>query len=521
MKPNRKIAIILLLVVFLPAVFFSVYEIGSLNENERIIEETYNTQLEGILWSVNQYSQDVARSWSETMNNLITNPKQDLTSSLREFSQSNPSMKGVFYITDTSYKQIEIISPDYSLSAVSQRKIIEKLLRENSRKINKLYLYISGGYRKIEAFSTIESPNLSYFAFVADNYHGRRILCGMIVNAKDFVNQILSPKIQETVQGQFIINVRNEAYGQTIYKSDTTSTKKMSQVKPLWLLPDYKLGISYKGKTTKDMVRDRAYLNFALIVLLDILFFTGIWFVFRSIKTEMQLSQMRADFISNVSHEIRTPLALISVYIETILLGRSKPEKLNEYHQIIYQETNNLTSIVNKILNFSRIEEKKYKYHFAPLDVNEIVSNVLQRFDYHLKNKNFEVKVNLMPQLPQISADKEALFEVLMNLVDNAIKYSKEEKFLSIETGIDKNSLFIVISDKGIGIPESEQQFVFDKFFRVTDEAVQGERGSGLGLAIVKHIIESHGGKISLTSEFGKGSSFRMEFPLAIRKKSK
>ena len=321
---------------------------------------------------------------------------------------------------------------------------------------------------------------------------------------------------QAVVEDQFIISVRNETKNRTIYVSEPGGSEKMSQVKPLWLLPDYKIGIIYKGRTIKQLVRERAYLNFALILLLDILLVAGVWFVFRSFSAEIKLSQMRADFISNVSHELRTPLALMSVYIETILLGRVKNEKLTEYYNVIHQETNRLTNIINKILNFSRLEEKKYKFVFQRVDLNQVIEKSLQRFEYHFKNQNFEISINFEKNIPAINGDEEALFELFLNLIDNAIKYSKDEKFIGVETGFDKNRVWVHFTDKGIGIPENDQKYIFDKFFRVIDGEKQGVRGSGLGLSIVKNIMESHSGSISLASEHGKGTTFQLVFPISI-----
>jgi two-component system, OmpR family, phosphate regulon sensor histidine kinase PhoR len=512
MMKNRKIGIILLLVIFLPALFFSVYEIGSLNQNEKIIEEIYSNQLEVILSSVNQYSQDVASNWSINMNNVITTPQHNLYTALRHFSLNNPSMKGVFYITDSSCNNIEVVLQDYSLHVTDLQNTIKGILRENTRNINRLYGFIEKGYRKIESLYSSNTPNLAYFVFIGNDYNGNKIFCGMIIDAKGFVNQVLSPKIQAIIEERFIISVIDDQRNRSVYVSEPTHVKRLSKVKPLWLLPHYKLGIIYKGRTIEQLVRERTYLNFSLIILLDILFLTGTWYVFRSIKTQIQLAQMRADFISNVSHEIRTPLALISVYIETILLGRLKNEKLQEYYQIIYQETNRLTDIVNKILNFSKIEEKKYNYNFTEININDIIENVLLRFDYHLKNKNFQVEVHLSPALPAIRGDREALFEVFMNLVDNAIKYSKDEKFIGLATKQEGTKIIAELTDKGIGIPESEQNYIFDKFFRVSNGDVQNIRGSGLGLAIVKHIMDSHNATINLFSIPGKGSTFKLTF---------
>jgi two-component system, OmpR family, phosphate regulon sensor histidine kinase PhoR len=517
MMKKRRIVIILLLVVFLPAIFFSVYEIGSLNRNEKILQEIYSNQLDAIIFSVNLYSEDVASHWATNVNNIFANAQNDLNASLKSFTFNNSSIKGVFYIPDTAYEELNVILQDYSINSFGQQTAIKHVLNDNAKTIKKLFQYIKVGYRKIEAFNSSNASTLSYFVFIADNYRGHKVLCGIIVDAHTFVKQVLSPKIQAIVEDRFIISVMDEhKNNEVIYVSEQNKVHRMSKVKSLWLLPKFKLGIIDKSKTIEQSVRERTYVNLALIVLLDLLFLTGTWYVFRSIKTQIQLAQMRADFISNVSHEIRTPLALISVYIETILLGRLKSEKLQEYYQIIYQETNRLTGIVNKILNFSRIEEKKYNYTFTLINLNEIAESVLQRYDYHLKNKNFEIHKELTPNLPSINGDKEALYEVIMNLIDNAIKYSNDEKFISIKTSKDEGKVILEVADKGIGIPENQQKFVFDKFFRVTEGEVQSVRGSGLGLAIVKHIMEGHKANITLNSVQGKGSSFKLIFPSVV-----
>lgn len=520
MKINRKIGIILLLVIILPAIFFSVYQIGSLNQNEKIIEEIYNNQLDVILSSVNRYSDDVASSWAFKMNNYFSSPQLNLYNSLHQYIKNNPSMKGVFYCNDSSYKNIEVVLRDYNLSILNQQEIISGILAEHAKKINKLYINLRGGWRKIEPFSSPRSSNLLYFVFIADNYQGNKTLCGMIVDVQEFVNQVLSPKIQAIVQESFIISVLKNKEKKIIYTSEPIKYNQVSHIKPLWLLPDLTLGIIFKGRTIEQLVRDRTYLNFIMILLLDVLFLLGTWFVFRSIKNEVQLAKMRADFISNVSHEIRTPLSLILLYIETIMLGRIKPGKLNYYYQIIHQETGRLIGIVNKILNFSKIEEKKFKYNFSPVNLNEVVEVIMERYNYHLTNNDFTISVNLEPELPLINGDRDALFEVMVNLIDNVIKYSKQDRYINVETYSNNGNISISISDRGIGIPETQQKYVFDKFFRVADIEVQNVKGSGLGLTIVKNIVESHYGHISVTSNPGKGTTFKLDFPKLNTKES-
>jgi two-component system phosphate regulon sensor histidine kinase PhoR len=516
-KNNKKLGIILLLAVSLPALFFSVYEIGSLSQSEEIIGEIYNNQLDVILSSVNQYSSDEASSWAYSFNNILStqpNPK----ASIEKYLNNYPSIKGFFYTKDTAYEVIELSVKDEMIKKVSEQQIIiQQLLKQNKQKTNKLFGYFKGGYRKIEPLSSGRAKGLVYFIFVARDYSRQPFICGMIINTEEFVIQVLAPKIQSMVKESFIIHILNG--NKSIYSSESASSNQLSIKKNLWLLPDLKLGIVYKGRTIQQLVRDRTMLNFGLIIIIEILFLIGTWYVFRSFKTELQLARMRSDFISNVSHEIRTPLALISLYIETILLGRHKPEKTNEYHQIIYQETNRLTAIVNKILNFSKIEEKKYQYNFTQINLNELLEVVMERFDYHLKNSGFDVNINTDKKLPNTTGDREALIEVLINLIDNAIKYSTTEKKIEIETVYDKTNVFLTISDKGMGIPESQQKFIFDKFYRGTESEVHNIKGSGLGLAIVKHIVEGHKGSITLESSVGKGTTFKLSFPLTMNAK--
>jgi two-component system, OmpR family, phosphate regulon sensor histidine kinase PhoR len=187
---------------------------------------------------------------------------------------------------------------------------------------------------------------------------------------------------------------------------------------------------------------------------------------------------------------------------------------MNEYHKIIYQETNRLTDIVNKILNFSKIEEKRYQYNFTDVNLNELVGIVVERFGYHLHNSGFEVNLKLAENIPQINADREALIEVLVNLMDNAIKYSNVTKYVALETRMEKDQIVFMISDKGVGINETQQKFIFDKFYRATETEVHNIKGSGLGLAIVKHIIESHKGRITVQSVPEQGTTFTIVFPV-------
>jgi two-component system phosphate regulon sensor histidine kinase PhoR len=254
-----------------------------------------------------------------------------------------------------------------------------------------------------------------------------------------------------------------------------------------------------------------------MISLLALILVLGVWIVYRNVKREVELAQIKSDFVSNVSHELRTPLALISMFSETLEMNRVKSdEKRQEYYSIISQEANRLGRIVNTILNFSKMEAGKRKFQFEEKDLNTIVEQMFSNYKFHLKNKNFQFKFSPEENLPKIKIDEEAVSEAIINLIDNAVKYSDDKKEINIKTGTDYSFAYVEVFDKGIGISSEDQKKIFDKFFRVSSGLVHNAKGTGLGLTLVKHIMEAHNGKIRLNSKLGEGSTFILLFPIKI-----
>jgi two-component system phosphate regulon sensor histidine kinase PhoR len=237
----------------------------------------------------------------------------------------------------------------------------------------------------------------------------------------------------------------------------------------------------------------------------------------KNIRREMQLALLKSDFVSNVSHELRTPLALIRMYAETLEMDRVKTdEKRYEYYRIINQESERLTRLINNILNFSRIESGRKEYKFSSVNINKVIQGVFDMYSYHIEQEGFVLNIELNEQIPEILADTEAVSEAFINLIDNAIKYSKDIKEISVRTGQKDNFVFLEVQDKGIGIEQTQQSAIFEKFYRISSALVHDTKGSGLGLSLVQHIMNSHEGKIILESEPNKGSKFRLLFPIKI-----
>lgn len=505
----RKILILLLVILILPTLVFIIYEIGTLHQNEKVIEEIYNNQLDAILFSVNQYSDDVMNSWANKLDqsNIQENLKNvDLNTVLAEL----PSVQGVVWL-DQDYRILAAF-PD---SVSNKSEFIERLqtiLKANDSTLVKLKTYIKEGYRKIASFKS-EKDKKIIIVFIS-KINLQIIINALIIDPDQFINLVLDPKIQEITQDKFYISAYNNN-NKLIYNSNKQfEPGKEVFKKNIWLIHDYNLGIELKDKTIRDLVRSRTEKNLILMISLALVLLFGVLIIYRNLKKQIELSQLKSDFVSGVSHEIRTPLALISMYIETLDMGRvSAQEKVKEYYNIILQETQRLSGIVNKILNFSQIESGKRKYNIIDTDINNVVCKVASSYRYVLENKGFNYNIDCFGELPLIKTDPEALTDALINLIDNAIKYSGEVKEIIVRTGKTKSHVYVEVEDRGIGIAKKYQRYIFDKFYRVVEkDLAHRAKGSGLGLSIVKHMMDAHNAKIIVNSEIGKGSCFRLEF---------
>jgi len=523
-KTVKRIVLILIVLILLPAAFLTINEIVSLNQNEKVIEKIYSNQLDAILYSVNQYSEDIVSSWASKVDIFLDEISQmnekEISGSVDSFYNQLPSLFVVFIADGINDRHIELLGWDENNNYISVdynqfNSQAHNLLQKNESLVKRLFTYEQAGYRKLEPVKSDSSEDDSILLFIEDSPKGENKIAGLVIKPKEFIYRILSPKIQEIAQQEFVISVFNPAENFQFNSSKDFKVREVQQSKSLWIFPNYKIGISLVGQTIDDLVKQRAMTNILLIGLLTVVLILGVWIVYRNIRKEVELAQLKSDFVSNVSHELRTPLSLISMFAETLEMDRVRTEeKKKEYYSIISQEANRLGKIVNSILNFSKMEAGKRQFNFVDSYLNDVVENVYHSYKFHLEHLGFTFNLSKDETIPIIKIDEEAVSEAIVNLVDNAVKYSDSNKEISIHTGKESRYAFIEVVDKGIGIPEKDQKKIFEKFFRVSSGNVHNVKGSGLGLSIVKHIMDAHKGKIELYSEADKGSKFRLMFPL-------
>ena len=290
---------------------------------------------------------------------------------------------------------------------------------------------------------------------------------------------------------------------------------KPEVVRKLDNFPGLGMGIKYQGVSVEALGETWVRRSFVILGILSLLIVAGLALTKRMVSKEIAVAKLKSDFVSNVSHELRTPLALIRLYAETLELGRiTTQEKKHQYYRIIRKESERLTALINNILDFSRIEAGRKEYEFRETDIADLVRNTLDSYRYQIEQQGFQLDESIDTDLPSLKIDREAIARALVNLVNNALKYSDDDKYLGVKLYRDNGSVKLEVADHGIGIARRDQGKIFEKFYRAGDPLVHNTKGSGLGLSLVRHITEAHGGVIEVESAPGTGSKFIMSLPL-------
>jgi signal transduction histidine kinase len=235
-------------------------------------------------------------------------------------------------------------------------------------------------------------------------------------------------------------------------------------------------------------------------------------------RRAQRLAQQKMDFVTTISHELRTPLAVICSAGDNLAHGIvSQPEQTQQYGSVIRNEGQRLSAMVEQVLEFAGVQAGRKRYVSEPVDMRQVLERALAVCQLHFNLEEFVVERQIAPNLPLVLGDEVALRNVLQNLICNGMKYSQNERWLQVRAttaaGRHGPEVQISVEDRGIGIAPEDLPHIFEPFYRARDVVAAQIRGSGLGLALVQHTVAAHGGRISVTSQPGVGSTFTMHLP--------
>ncbi|HSE96893.1 MAG TPA: HAMP domain-containing sensor histidine kinase, partial [Blastocatellia bacterium] len=322
---------------------------------------------------------------------------------------------------------------------------------------------------------------------------------------------------KEAEPGNIVLTVYDGS-GDLVASTDPVGDHDAKVMTPLqFAFSNWLLGVHLRGPTHEQLARRQFIISFSLAVLTAVVLVGTISLALHTADRNLKLSQMKTDFVSNVSHELRTPLSSIRVFGEFQRLGWvTEQEKVRQYGEYIEAESRRLTQLINNILDFSRIESGQKIYNFERGHLEEVIAETLKMFDVRLQHGGFTIRAEPAPRpLPPVIIDPEAISQVLVNLLDNAMKYSGKSTHIVVRQGQADGYVTFSVKDFGVGIAPEEQQRIFERFHRISTGLVHDVKGSGLGLSLVKHIVEAHGGKVTVDSEPARGSTFTVHIPIA------
>jgi two-component system, OmpR family, phosphate regulon sensor histidine kinase PhoR len=361
-----------------------------------------------------------------------------------------------------------------------------------------------------------ERPSNYFFAsyLLKKTSKGELILVCFQMNFDKLI--ALLDKNLRDLQDRFYVSIvdydNNGVYGQPISRS----SKYFFETRFPNTLYKWILQIVPRNYTEIELtIKNQRRTNMFFIIASTSLIFFSLAIIYVAWQRDRQLRQLKENFISNVSHELKTPLSLIRMFSEILVLGRVKNEdKRQEYYRIIHNESDRMSRLINNLLDFAHLIRGIEHKHFEKTNIAQVVTEALEAYRYEIQKDGFQVHLETASGIPDFLADPNAITMAFLNILDNSVKYSGDQKQISVRVLRNNGFVDVSVMDKGLGISPVELNRIFDKFYRGNDPSVRRIRGSGIGLAITKHVAEMHGGEVLVESEAGKGSTFTLRIPI-------
>jgi signal transduction histidine kinase len=331
----------------------------------------------------------------------------------------------------------------------------------------------------------------------------------------------LAEKFGTPEQSGMHVWLRDWTSNEIIASSDTTATYKREEIQFAQQFPDFfdywKMEVAFTNSSAvaasnSSLVKNLVVLGAAMLFLIGALVF-----MFISAQKERALAERQAKFLANVTHELKTPLSVMQAAGENLADGRVQDQnRLQNYGSHIYDEAVRLRKMIDKLLDVAKADAGQSIVEPKPHDLGQLVNSYLDEQQEFIKQKGFTVQTAISDDLPPVMVDADSFETIISNLVENAVKYSNDEKFIGIRLNKNGRSVKLEVEDHGIGMTKKNMSNIFEKFFRGEDSLTAKTKGHGLGLSIVKNLVDLNGGDIDVKSEPNQGSTFTVSFPILV-----
>lgn len=348
-------------------------------------------------------------------------------------------------------------------------------------------------------------------------FAGQRYLVVAWHDVPRLVHDVMPRLYRDVGRGNSLMNVVDEdgriVFGPPIKGGDFTVGRPFPTTLYNWRMQVALLSAAQlEPSVERQRMQEIGIVGFAVLVAI-----AGVVIVVLASVKEQRLAALKSDFVANVSHELKTPLSLVRMFGEMLLSGRiQSDDKRRQYLTIIVAESERLTALIENVLDFAKVERGKAAYEFAPGHLGEVVGRAVEIYRYRAEREGMEVTVRVEEGLPEVALDARAIELLVINLLDNALKYAKDGGRVDVAVEGAGRWVKVRVSDRGPGIDADEQGRIFERFVRGRHAGETSARGSGIGLALVKHIAESHGGRVRVESpvtEDRRGCAFEISVP--------
>lgn len=488
-----------------------------LSDSERVIYSTDDLEKKELFRLKEKLKQII--KFARNVENFEFNEMQDVNSIYFKSIQENKQKKGYLFITkiNRSYSEINNQLINNILVGIIASLILAFFLAflfsaRVSRSLKKFVeasQSVSAGNFNVQ----VELPSRDDFYFLAANFNEMseklKRLFDFLSKQKEELNSVIS-SIQEgllVIDKNDIIVLSNYSMNRILEKENLEGNKYGDFIKNsrLWQLIN-KTRDKKKSNRCELQIGQDFYLCTADLMESK----EEVILIFFNITEAKKLEIVKKDFITNVSHELRTPLTSIKGFIETLM--DEIDDDYKQYLNIINNNTRRLILIVEDLLTLSELENKDTQLIITEVNLPELIKSISVIFEQKLKEKQIILVHNFEDDIPLVQADAFRLEQLMINLIDNAIKYSQNGK-IEVRLSKDSGNVLIEVKDTGVGIPKEHHSRIFERFYTVDRSHSRKTGGTGLGLSIVKHIVQAHNGEISIESEIGKGTSFIVKIP--------